>query len=58
MRHKIAGSALLACALLAGCGPSPGSAEWCKAVVEGSVQPTEADMIGNMDKCAAHEQAR
>lgn len=42
---------------LTGCGPSPGSVEWCNGVVQGSVTPSQEDMLKNIDKCAAHEVA-
>jgi len=56
---RLARIALLAISagLLAACGPQPGSAEWCKGVIDGSVKPTPEEMLGNMDKCAVNELA-
>lgn len=57
MTIRIIGLAIAAAALATACTPAPGSAEWCKGVVEGSIQPTPEQMLGNMEKCAAHELA-
>lgn len=56
---RLATIALLAVSagLLAACSPAPGSAEWCKGVMSGSVKPTPEEMLGNAEKCAAHELA-
>lgn len=56
---RVARIALLAISagLLAAYGPQPGSAEWCKGVIDSSVKPTPEEMLGNMDKCAANELA-
>jgi hypothetical protein len=40
-----------AAGLLAACGPGPGSAEWCKGVLAGSIQATAAEMEANAAKC-------
>lgn len=39
-----------AAALAAACGPAPGSAEWCKAVMEGKIQPSQ-DQANDAMKC-------
>lgn len=44
----LAGTALLAAA----CGPAPGSAEWCKGIVDGSVKPTQQEAMDHGPKCA------
>lgn len=45
----LAGTALLAAA----CTPGPGSAEWCKGVIQGTIQATPAELQANSDKCEA-----
>ncbi|RYZ15239.1 MAG: hypothetical protein EON61_00350 [Alphaproteobacteria bacterium] len=56
-RLKSVGLIVLIAASVAACSPGPGSPEWCKGVIEGTIQPTQDQMMQNMDKCAAHEQA-
>lgn len=41
-------------ALLAACGAQPGSAEWCKAAVEGKIQPSEAEKEQYAMQCMSH----
>ena len=45
----LAGTAMLASA----CGGGPGSAEWCKGVIEGKIQASAAELEANSDKCEA-----
>ena len=40
--------------LLAACGAQPGSAEWCKAAVEGKIQPSEAEKEQYAMQCMSH----
>lgn len=44
-------------AVAAACTPGPGTAEWCKGVIEGTVKPTPEELLNNMEKCAQHELA-
>lgn len=44
----LAGTALLAAA----CGPAPGSAEWCKGILDGSIKPSQEDAMNHGQKCA------
>ncbi len=37
--------------LLAACSPGPGSAEWCKGVMNGTIKATADEMQANSDKC-------
>ncbi len=57
MRIRTIGLYIVAAALTAACSPAPGSPEWCKGVLEGSVKTTPEEMIGNIDKCGANELA-
>lgn len=57
MRIKLIGLFIAAAALIAACAPASGSPEWCRGVLDGSVKPSAEEMVGNMDKCAAHELA-
>lgn len=57
MRLTIIALLVVSGGLLAACGAAPGSAEWCKGVMNGSVKPTPEEMLGNAEKCAAHELA-
>jgi len=41
-------------ALAAACGPQPGSAEWCKAAIEGKIQPSAAEQQQYSMQCAGH----
>lgn len=54
MRIRTIGLFIVAAAAVSACSPAPGSAEWCKGVIEGSVKPTPEEMINNMEKCASH----
>lgn len=38
-------------ALAAACGPQPGSAEWCKGVLEGKIQASQAESEAHGPKC-------
>jgi hypothetical protein len=38
--------------LAAACGPQPGSAEWCKGVMEGKIEATQAQSEQHGQKCA------
>ena len=57
MHIRIIAALLATATLAAACSPSPGSAEWCKGVIEGSVKPTPEEMLNNIDTCAKHELA-
>lgn len=57
MRTKIIGLTIALAALAAACTPAPGSAEWCKGIVDGTVKTTPEEMLANSDRCAAHELA-
>ncbi len=45
----LAGTAVFAAA----CGGGPGSAEWCRGVIEGKIQATAAELEANGEKCEA-----
>jgi len=45
--------AIAAAALAAACTPAPGSAEWCKGVIDGTVKTTPEELVNNAEKCAA-----
>jgi hypothetical protein len=51
MHIRIAGLLAVAAALCSACGPSPGSAEWCRGVLEGKVQATPQQIEENDQKC-------
>ncbi len=39
--------------LAAACTPAPGSAEWCKAAIEGKITPTETEATAHEAACSA-----
>jgi hypothetical protein len=51
MQLRIVGLLVAVAAVCAGCGPSEGSAEWCKGVLEGKIQATEEQVNANDEKC-------
>ena len=57
MRIRTFGLLIAAAVLAAACSPAPGSAEWCKGVVDGSVKPSAEEVLKNMESCAKHELA-
>jgi len=44
---------LVTATLAAACSPGPGSAEWCKGVLEGKIQASHAEVEQNGEKCDA-----
>lgn len=52
MRIRTIGLLVTTAALAAACGPAPGSPEWCKAAIEGTIKPTEAESAEHGQKCA------
>lgn len=53
MKIRIVGLLATAAALCAACTPSPGSADWCKGVIEGKIAATPAELEANSEKCEA-----
>ena len=53
MHIRIIAAALAAATLAAACSPGPGSAEWCKAAIEGKIQPSQAETETHGPACAA-----
>jgi hypothetical protein len=53
MSIRTIGLLAITAAIAAGCSPAPGSAEWCKAVIEGKIRPTEAEVNANDAACSA-----
>lgn len=53
---RITSIALLAISagLLTACGPAPGSAEWCKAAIDGKITPSEAEKEQYAMQCMSH----
>lgn len=54
MRIRTIGLFIAAVALTAACSPAPGSAEWCKAAMEGKIKPTEAETQAHGMECVGH----
>lgn len=52
MRIATFGLLAAAAALCTACGPAPGSAEWCKDVMAGKIQPSQADAQTHGPQCA------
>ena len=52
MRARIIGFVAFAAAVCAACTPAPGSAEWCKGVLEGTIKATEQEAAANDEKCS------
>lgn len=55
MKSRVFALALIAGAVVTACSPGPGSAEWCKGVIDGKITPKPEEMLANAEKCAAHE---
>ena len=53
MHIRIIGLLASAVALCAACSPGPGSAEWCKGVIESKIAATPAELEANSEKCEA-----
>lgn len=53
MSIRIFAAALAAATLAAACTPAPGSAEWCKGVIEGKITASEADINAHDAACSA-----
>lgn len=52
MHIRIAGLFAAAAVLVSACTPPPGSAEWCKGVLEGKIKATEQQVDANDEKCS------
>jgi hypothetical protein len=52
MHIRIAGLFAAAAAVVCACTPAPGSAEWCKGVLEGKIKATEQQVDANDAKCS------
>lgn len=53
MKIRTIGLLAATAALAAACGPAPGSTEWCQAVMQGKIQPSQAESTEHGPKCAA-----
>lgn len=53
MHIRIIAAALGAAMLASAYSPGPGSAEWCKGVLEGKIQASQAEVEQNGQKCDA-----
>jgi len=53
MHIRIIAAALATATLAAACSPGPGSADWCKGVLEGKIQATQAEVEQYGAKCDA-----
>ena len=53
MHIRFIAAALGAAALAAACSPGPGSAEWCKGVIEGKITASEAEINAHDAACSA-----
>jgi hypothetical protein len=53
MQIRIAGLLASVTALCAACSPGPGSAEWCKGVIQGTIQASVEEISANSEKCEA-----
>ncbi|MEZ6029688.1 MAG: hypothetical protein R3C46_08030 [Hyphomonadaceae bacterium] len=51
MRLKTLSLIAATAVLAAACGPAPGSAEWCKGVMEGSIKPSQEQAMNEGMKC-------
>jgi hypothetical protein len=52
MRIRTIGILVATATLAAACSPAPGSAEWCKAVGEGTIQPSQEEAMQHGPACA------
>lgn len=53
MQLKTIGLLATAAVLCAACTPGPGSAEWCKGVIQGTVKASAQELEANSEKCEA-----
>lgn len=53
MHIRTAGLLTSVAALCAACTPGPGSAEWCKGVLQGTIQASPQEIDANSEKCEA-----
>jgi hypothetical protein len=53
MRIRTIGLVAATAALASACGPQPGSAEWCKGVIEGKITASEAEATAHEAACSA-----
>jgi hypothetical protein len=51
MRIATIGLVVVTAALVTACGPGPGSTEWCKGVIQGTIQASQAEIEANGQKC-------
>ncbi len=54
MRIRTISLLAITAAVAAACGPAPGSAEWCKAAMEGTITPSEAEQQQYAMQCVSH----
>ena len=54
MRIRIIAAIAATATLATACGPAPGSAEWCKAAMEGKITPSEAEQQQYAMQCVSH----
>jgi hypothetical protein len=52
MKIRTIGLLAATAALAAACGPQPGSAEWCKGVIEGKITASEAEATAHEAACS------
>lgn len=52
MRLKTIALVAVTAAVAAACSPAPGSAEWCKGLLDGSIKPSQEDAMNHGPKCA------
>lgn len=52
MRIRTIGLLAATATLAAACGAAPGSTEWCKDVMSGKIQPSQAEAQAHGQKCA------
>jgi hypothetical protein len=51
MRMRTFGLFVAAAALVGACSPGPGSAEWCKGVIEGKIKASQAELEAHSEAC-------
>ena len=51
MSIRTTGLFVAAAALAGACSPGPGSAEWCKGVIQGTIKASQAELEANSKKC-------
>jgi hypothetical protein len=52
MRIRMIGLVAATATLAAACGPAPGSAEWCKGIADGTIQPSQEEAMQHGPACA------